>query len=77
MKRKGLPKPIAARDLHTVYMVAGREKKISKVIDMDGDLKEWVGIGWITIRRANGNDYRFYPRVIDDDEQKPKRKDKK
>ena len=76
MKNPQPPKPILARDLHTIYMVAGREKKISKVIDTDGDLKEWVGFGWITIRRANGNDYRFYPRVIDE-EPKKKRKDKK
>jgi len=35
--------------LTTIAMVNGNEKKYKKVIDTDGLVKEWVGIGWITL----------------------------
>ncbi len=35
--------------LTTISMVAGNEKKYKKVIDTDGKVKEWVGIGWVEI----------------------------
>lgn len=67
-------KTIKASELHTVLMVAGRERKISTVID-NGDLKEWVGIGWITIRKATPSDYKRY-RVVVEDEPTQKRRRK-
>lgn len=49
-------------DLTNIKMVAGNEKKYSKVID-DGQIIEWVGIGWITYDgKLNG---KKYPTVVD------------
>jgi hypothetical protein len=45
----------------TIAMVAGNEKFITKIIDEDGLLKEWVGIGWIDIRTATKADRKKYP----------------
>ena len=47
-------------------MVAGNEEKFSMVID-DGQLKEWVGIGWVHIRLATDEDRLNFPTVIDED----------
>lgn len=55
-------KTIDARKLSNTAMVAGGEKRISKVIDR-GTLKEWVGIGWIDLRRATAKDRAKYPTV--------------
>jgi hypothetical protein len=63
MKRVKMPKPIAASELTIIRMVAGKEKVISKVIE-NGDLKEWVGIGWLTIRPATARDRMRYRTVI-------------
>jgi hypothetical protein len=42
-----------------VAMVAGNERKFTKVIDGE-DLKEWVGIGWIILRKATPADKKRY-----------------
>lgn len=47
-------------ELSNLRMVAGNERKYDKVID-DGELKEWVGFGWITLREAVEEDYEKYP----------------
>lgn len=56
-------KTIRAEDLSNFAMVAGKEKRIRKVIQ-DGILKEWVGIGWIVLRRATPSDVKRYARVV-------------
>jgi hypothetical protein len=70
MKKRIAPKPIAASELHTVRMVAGREKHISRVIE-NGSLVEWVGIGWITLRKATKRDRMTYRTVINSEPFKP------
>lgn len=41
-------KVVKREKLTTISMVAGNEKIYKKVID-GGQVKEWVGIGWIDI----------------------------
>jgi hypothetical protein len=55
-------KTIDAKKLSNVAMVNGNEKRYSIVIH-NGILKEWVGIGWIELRKANAADRSNYPRV--------------
>lgn len=55
-------KKVKVEKLRNITMAAGGEKKITKVID-GGNLKEWVGIGWITLRRATNEDLKQYPIV--------------
>lgn len=55
-------KRIAARRCSTIAMVAGEEKRTSMVIDGDS-VKEWVGIGWITLRKATREDRKKIPIV--------------
>lgn len=63
-KKHKLPKPVSFRDVSTIAMVAGNESKITKIIH-DGDIKEWVGIGWVTLGRAEPRDYIKIPQVAD------------
>jgi hypothetical protein len=58
--RKQLKVP--ASDLSTIKMVAGNEKKYTRVID-DGVVKSWVGIGWVEEREATTEDLAQYPTV--------------
>lgn len=51
-------------ELSNLKMVAGNEKKYSKVV-VDGQLKEWIGFGWIPLRRATKKDRETYPIVED------------
>ena len=44
-------------------MVAGNEKKYTKVIDWTPVVKEWVGIGWIEIGPPSTDDLKKYPVV--------------
>lgn len=53
---------VQAAKLSNVRMVADSAKKISRVIH-DGQLKEWVGIGWIDLREPTENDRKKYPTV--------------
>lgn len=53
---------IARCELSNLRMVAGNEKKYSKVV-IDGKLKEWIGIGWIELRDATADDRKRYPEV--------------
>lgn len=61
-KKHKLPKPVSFHDVSTIAMVEGKEKTISKIIH-DGAIKEWVGIGWITIGHAEPRDYLKIPEV--------------
>jgi hypothetical protein len=51
-------------ELTTLRMVAGNEKKYDTII-VDGEVKTWVGIGWITEREATEEDYELLPFVED------------
>ena len=53
---------VAARELNSVAMAQGNEHKYSIVID-EGVVKEWVGIGWIELRKARPEDTEKYPTV--------------
>lgn len=57
---------IEASKLSIIRMTAGNENTISKVID-NSELKEWVGIGWITLRPATVADKKKYPTVNHDE----------
>lgn len=50
--------------LSTLRMVAGNEKKYNTVID-NGELRTWVGIGWINDGTATKQDKGKFPIVID------------
>lgn len=55
-------KTVEARELGNLRMVEGGEKKYQIVID-SGLVKEWVGIGWIELRKATFEDREQYPIV--------------
>lgn len=51
-------------ELAPIKMVAGGEKKHSRVID-GGDVLEWVGFGWVNEGPASDEDRRTCPQVVD------------
>lgn len=55
---------ITRAELTNLRMVVGNEKKYSVVI-IDGVVKEWVGIGWIEIRKPTEEDLKTLPVVED------------
>ena len=55
---------VNASDLSLLKMVAGGEKRHKIVVDTDGILKEWVGMGWINLRAASQADRERWPRVV-------------
>ena len=57
-------KTVKASELSNLRMATGGEKKYSRVI-VNGVLQEWVGIGWIEIRKAKTRDLATYPTVVD------------
>jgi hypothetical protein len=56
------PAPVSFHDVSIISMVAGKEEKISTIID-NGQVKEWVAIGWLSLREARPLDYLKYPEV--------------
>lgn len=61
--RKHAPKTVKRSELSSIKMVAGNEKKFNKVI-ADGQLKEWIGFGWIDIRKPTAADEQHYPFAV-------------
>jgi hypothetical protein len=57
-------KKIPRREVSNRRMIEGNENKYSIVI-LEGELKEWVGIGWIDIGPATNEDRKKYPTVKD------------
>lgn len=55
-------KTVPAHKLSNRAMVSGNEAYYRIVID-DGIVKEWVGIGWIELRKASKSDIGKYPTV--------------
>jgi hypothetical protein len=53
---------IAASKLTNMAMVNGNEELYKVVID-NGYVKEWVGIGWIELRKATPGDLKKHPTV--------------
>jgi hypothetical protein len=51
--------------LSRIHMVAGGEKRHPTVI-LDGNVKDWVGFGWIDLGPADDEDREKYPVVVDD-----------
>ena len=56
-------KTVHARELSTLKMVAGNEKKYKTVIHQ-GVVKDWVGFGWIELRKPTLEDKRKYPVIV-------------
>lgn len=54
---------VHAKELSTIAMVNGNEHHYRIVID-EGVVKEWVGIGWIDLRKATPKDREKYPNVV-------------
>jgi len=54
------PKSVKRSDLSTIKMVAGNEKRITRVID-GSTIKNWVGFGWVDEGPATLSDYDKYP----------------
>lgn len=57
------PQTVTFDDVTVLRMVAGNEKRFTRVIH-DGFVKEWVGMGWIALNRATAQDRRTYPTVV-------------
>lgn len=53
---------IAAKEFTNIAMVNGNEQLYKVVID-NGMVKEWVGIGWLELRKAVPSDYKKMPEV--------------
>ena len=64
-----MPKMINISELSSARMAAGNEKKYSMVIH-NGQVKEWVGIGWIDVRSATKEDRKNLPMVKQGKEKK-------
>jgi len=58
------PSPIKSKEVSNIKMVAGNEKKFTKVIH-NKHIKKWVGIGWVTERKATKVDYKTIPEVVE------------
>jgi len=57
-------KTVKRFELSRVKMVAGNEKKYSRVI-LDGEVNNWVGFGWVSEGAATEADRKKYPTVED------------
>lgn len=57
-------KTIKRAELTNLRMVAGNESKVSTAV-IDGHVKTWAGIGWVTERRATDQDRQVLPVVED------------
>ena len=53
-------KTVSRAELSNLKMTCGNEKKYSRVI-IDGEVRNWVGIGWVNEGPARAEDYKRYP----------------
>ena len=56
---------VHASKLKTIRMVSGQEDKTPKVVD-NGDVKQWVGFGWVNEGPAESPRDDHLPRVVRD-----------
>jgi hypothetical protein len=56
-------KAVPAREFTNIKMIQGNEKEYSIIVDA-GVVKQWVGIGWIELRKATTEDKEKYPNVL-------------
>jgi len=59
-------KTVKSSELVSFRMVAGNEKKFDKVIH-NGEVKQWVGFGWVSEGVADDEDRKKYPTVINEE----------
>jgi hypothetical protein len=45
---------------HRAMIDHGNERNVTKIVQ-NGNLREWVGIGWIHIRKATPEDIKLWP----------------
>lgn len=62
MGKKNKIKTVKRKEVTNFGMLTGGEKKYTKII-IDGVVKEWVGIGWVSI--DDEPDTNKYPVLID------------
>ena len=55
---------VTREELTKLRMVAGNEKRYSYIVDGDRVL-QWVGIGWVEVRRPTAEDLESLPVVVD------------
>jgi hypothetical protein len=56
-------KKVQLKELTNLKMIAGNEKKYSCVI-INGILNDWVGFGWVEVRKATKKDLQKFPIAI-------------
>lgn len=56
-------KTIDIREVSNLKMVSGNEKRVRKIVQ-DGVVKEWVGFGWVEVRKATPRDLRTLRVVV-------------
>ncbi len=59
------PKPVSYRDVSVIIMAARDDqgKKQAHTVIHDGEVKHYVGIGWVSHGKAEPADYLKYPEV--------------
>jgi hypothetical protein len=55
-------KYIKAKKLTNIAMVNGNENIYKTIVD-DGQVKQWIGFGWIKLHEATSKDLEKYPVV--------------
>lgn len=58
-----LPRTVHVSELSRIKMTGRNESIYQSVIDGD-QLTEWVGFGWIDIRKATPEDIKKFPKVV-------------
>lgn len=58
-------KTVTKREMTTIHMVQGGERKHSRVI-VDGRVMNWVGFGWVDEGEADAYDRRVLPTAVED-----------
>ena len=64
------PISLTAKDVSTIAMTTGNEKKFTQIIVKDVVL-EWVGFGWIAIGEPDEEDRATLPYVAEEVERTP------
>lgn len=56
---------VAAEELSIIKMSTGNQRKYKKVIGQDGNVAEWVGIGWVAVGKPTRHQRRHLHHVQD------------